>query len=118
MESNPSPPCPKCQSPYAYQDQHLWICPECAFEWSTQASEHEPSDNEGEFRDINGVQLSNGDSVSVAKDLKLKGKDSIKSGTKVKNIRLLEGPVNGHDISCKIPGHGQVYLKCSVVKKI
>lgn len=69
------------------------------------------------FVDANGVPLENGDTVSVVKDLKL-GKDTLKSGTKVKNIRLLDEPVDGHDISCKVPGFGSLYLKCSVVKKV
>lgn len=104
--------CPKCSSPYAYQDQSLWVCPECAHEWSTEVEEVAVA----KFLDVNGVQLQSGDTVRVAKDLKV-GSGTIKSGTKVKGIRLLDEPVNGHDISCKIDGHGSVYLKCSVVKK-
>lgn len=69
------------------------------------------------YLDANGVQLQSGDTVSTIKDLKV-GKDTIKSGTKVKNIRLLDDPVDGHDISCKVPGYGSMYLKCSVVKKV
>ncbi len=106
--------CPKCNSPYGYQDQHLWICPECAHEWTLDAPTKEETP---QFIDANGNQLQNGDSVSVIKDLKA-GKSTIKSGTKVKNIRLLDEPVNGHDIACKIDGHGSMYLKCSVVKKL
>lgn len=106
--------CPKCNSPYGYPDQHLWICPECAHEWSEEASLMQ--EDGPQFVDANGVQLADGDTVRVVKDLKA-GKGTIKSGTKVKNIRLLEEPVNGHDISCKIDGHGAVYLKCSVVRK-
>ncbi len=108
-----SQPCPKCGSPYGYKDQLLWVCPECAHEWSLDA---EPNEEEILFRDINGIELQNGDSVTLLKDLKM-GKQTLKSGTKVKNIRLLEDPINDHDISCKIEGHGSVYLKCSVVKK-
>ncbi len=107
--------CPKCNSPYAYPDGELWICPECFHEWSL--TETETAQEEAKFLDVNGVELQNGDSVSVVKDLKA-GKNTIKSGTKVKNIRLLDEPVNGHDISCKIDGHGSMYLKCSVVKKL
>lgn len=106
--------CPKCSSPYAYNDGQLWICPECFNEWSLDASSEE--DSTPQFVDVNGAQLQNGDSVTVVKDLKA-GKGTIKSGTKVKNIRLLEEPVNGHDIACKVDGHGSMYLKCSVVKK-
>ena len=107
--------CPKCNSPYGYQDQHLWICPECAHEWSVSASGEEPEDTP-QFVDSVGNELKDGDSVTVIKDLKA-GKGTIKSGTKVKNIRLLDEPVNCHDIACKVDGHGSMYLKCSVVKK-
>ena len=104
--------CTKCSSPYAYFDGNLWVCPECFHEWSdsVEASEKDA------FVDVNGQKLVDGDSITVIKDLKA-GKDTIKSGTKVKNIKLLDEPVNGHDISCKIQGHGHIYLKCSVVKK-
>ena len=105
--------CPKCNSPYGYTDGSLWICPECFHEWSLDAP---TEDDAPKFVDVNGVQLQDGDTVIVAKDLKA-GKGSIKSGTKVKNIRLLDEEVNGHDISCKVDGHGSMYLKCSVVKK-
>ena len=108
--------CPKCNSPYGYPDAALWVCPECFHEWSIKAENEVNSDSSPKFLDIHGTPLENGDSVTVAKDLKV-GKDTIKSGTKVKNIRLLDDPINGHDISCKVPGHGSLYLKCSVVKK-
>jgi len=116
--SEDSKPCPKCQSPYGYQDGNLWICPECAHEWSvSDASEPEVEvSGKPNFLDANGVQLQSGDTVRTIKDLKV-GSDTIKSGTKVKGIRLLDDPVNGHDISCKIDGFGSVYLKCSVVRK-
>jgi protein PhnA len=108
--------CPQCGSPYAYPDGHLMICPECSHEWSQEAAVSKSSEDSAQFVDANGVVLENGDTVTVVKDLKA-GKDTIKSGTKVKGIRLLDEPVNGHDISCKIPGVGSMYLKCSVVKK-
>lgn len=108
--------CPKCNSPYGYQDRTLWICPECAHEWTLQAESAEEEVVVQKFLDANGTLLQNGDTVRVVKDLKV-GSDTIKSGTKVKGIRLLDDPVNGHDISCKIEGHGSVYLKCSVVRK-
>ncbi|AYF43899.1 MULTISPECIES: zinc ribbon domain-containing protein YjdM [Halobacteriovorax] len=107
--------CPKCESPYAYSDGQLWNCPECFHEWSLDAN-NEETEQEHQFLDVNGAPLQNGDSVTVIRDLKA-GKSTIKSGTKVKNIRLLDDPVNGHDISCKVDGHGSMYLKCSVVKK-
>ncbi len=112
---NDSQVCPKCNSPYGYNDGTLWVCPECFHEW-TLSVETEETVETAKFLDSNGVQLENGDTVSVIRDLKA-GKTTIKSGTKVKNIRLLDEPVNDHDISCKIDGHGSMYLKCSVVKK-
>lgn len=111
--SDDNKPCPKCQSPYGYTDGQLWNCPECFHEWND--SEHQTEETP-KFLDANGNQLQDGDSVTVIKDLKA-GKSTIKSGTKVKNIKLLDDPVNDHDISCKIDGHGSMYLKCSVVKK-
>lgn len=116
--NNDSETCPKCQSPYAYADGNLWICPECAHEWTLSPSTETVSETQatGEFLDAHGVLLQSGDTVRTIKDLKVGG-ETIKSGTKVKSIRLLEDPVDGHDISCKIDGFGAVYLKCSVVKK-
>ena len=106
--------CPKCECPYGYFDGSLWVCPECFHEWSLESDPLEAS--RGRFCDINGNELKNGDTVITVKDLKV-GKDKVKSGTKVKNIRLLDDPVNGHDISCKLDKYGSFYLKCSVVKK-
>jgi protein PhnA len=115
-----NPVCPKCNSVHAYPDGSLWTCPECFHEWNPEAAEAADSESGGstaKFLDVNGVQLENGDSVTTVKDLQL-GKNTLKSGTKVKNIRLLDIPVNEHDISCKVDGHGSIYLKCSVVKKV
>jgi protein PhnA len=112
--SDESQTCPNCSSPYGYPDGNLWVCPECFHEWSLEANAE--TEATAKFVDVNGAELKDGDSVTVIKDLKA-GKSTIKSGTKVKNIRLLDDPVNGHDISCKIDGHGSMYLKCSVVKK-
>ena len=114
--SEESQTCPKCQSPYGYLDQNLWVCPECAHEWSLSNEASLEIKEVEKFLDANGVKLQTGDTVRVMKDLKVGG-DTIKSGTKVKNIRLLDDPIDGHDISCKIDGHGSVYLKCSVVRK-
>lgn len=108
--------CPKCSSPYGYQDGSLWVCPECAHEWTLASETAVEEVAAPKFLDANGVQLQNGDTVRVVKDLKVGG-DTIKSGTKVKSIRLLDDPVDGHDISCKIDGLGSIYLKCSVVRK-
>jgi len=115
--SDESQTCPKCNSPYGYQDGALWVCPECAHEWTLEAAPVEEVAVQGpKFLDSNGVQLQNGDTVRTVKDLKVGG-DTLKSGTKVKSIRLLDDPVDGHDISCKVDGFGSIYLKCSVVKK-
>ena len=107
------PPCPKCESPYTYEDGALLICPECAHEWSTTEEEGET------IRDSVGNELKSGDSVTIAKDLKV-GNNTIKVGTKVKNIRVLpkEEWIGDHDIDAKVPGFGPMGLKSSVVKKI
>lgn len=108
------PPCPKCQSPYVYEDGALYICPECAHEWSIDATD-DTSDHKV-TRDANGTQLQDGDTVTVIKDLKIKGSSaSVKVGTKVKNIRLVDGD---HNIDCKIPGIGPMGLKSQFVKKV
>jgi protein PhnA len=114
--SEESQTCPKCDSPYGYLDQNLWVCPECAHEWSLEVANEEEIKVVEKFLDSNGVKLQNGDTVRTIKDLKVGG-ETLKSGTKVKGIRLLDDPIDGHDISCKIDGHGSMYLKCSVVKK-
>ena len=108
--------CPNCNSPYAYPDGLLWICPECAHEWVPGQAQAPSPEEATQFMDANGTPLKDGDTVTTIKDLKA-GRDTMKLGTKVKNIKLLDVPVNGHDISCKIPGFGAMYLKCSVVKK-
>ena len=98
---NDLPDCPECGSEYTYEDRGLYVCPECAHEWSTSASE-EASD-EKVIRDANGNTLIDGDSVTVIKDLKVKGSSLVvKVGTKVRNIRLVDGD---HDIDCKIDGN-------------
>ena len=111
--------CPKCSSENTYQDVNLWICPDCFHEWdpSEQASSEEDEQQASKVLDSNGNELSDGDSVTVIKDLKVKGSQSgIKAGTKVKNIRLVESS-DGHNISCKIDGIGAMYLKSEFVKK-
>ena len=106
------PACPKCQSPYVYEDGELLICPECAHEWSASAD----AGSEKIVRDSNGTPLADGDTVSVIKDLKVKGSSAVvKVGTKVKGIRLVDGD---HHIDCKIPGIGQMGLKSEFVKKV
>lgn len=107
--------CPKCQSPHVYQDGALWICPECAHEWDPAAQTEAESGLA--VRDANGNTLVDGDSVTVIKDLKVKGSSLVvKGGTKVKNIRLTDG-ADGHNIACKIDGIGAMNLKSEFVKK-
>jgi protein PhnA len=111
--------CPKCQSENIYQDGNLWICPECANEWSEFEAQAEKNAEEqaGIIKDAHGTPLQDGDSVVVIKDLKIKGSSSVvKGGTKVKNIRLQDAG-DGHDISCKIDGFGSINLKSEYVKK-
>ena len=109
------PDCPKCNSEYAYEDGNMFVCPECAHEWS-QDPASEDNDNERVIKDANGNVLNDGDTVAVIKDLKVKGSSSVvKIGTKVKNIRLVEGD---HDIDCKIDGVGAMKLKSQFVKKV
>lgn len=108
------PKCPKCQSEYTYESEGLYVCPECAHEWPMVAEVQEETVKV--VKDANGNVLQDGDTVSVIKDLKVKGSSSVvKIGTKVKNIRLVEGD---HDIDCKIEGFGAMSLKSEFVKKI
>lgn len=108
------PNCPNCSSAYTYEDGALLVCPECGHEWS--ALDAESTASEKVIRDSNGNELNDGDTVTVIKDLKVKGSSSVvKVGTKVKNIRLVEGD---HDIDCKIPGIGAMKLKSEFVKKV
>lgn len=108
------PNCPKCKSEYTYQDQQNFVCPECAHEWPMEETKNVEEEATA-IKDSNGNSLQDGDSVVVIKDLKVKGTSSVvKVGTKVKNIRLVEGD---HDIDCKIPGIGGMKLKSEFVKK-
>lgn len=109
------PNCPKCNSQYTYEDGNFFVCPECAYEWNLQ-SENQNNEDELIVKDSNGNILSDGDSVTIIKDLKVKGCSSaLKKGTKVKNIRLVEGD---HNIDCKIDGFGAMKLKSEFVKKL
>lgn len=107
------PICPKCSSEYTYEDRNLYICPECHHEWSsTSAMEQEVK---AKIKDAYGNELRDGDTVTLIKTLKVKGSSSdLKMGTKVKNIRLVEGD---HNIDCKIEGFGSMQLKSEFVKK-
>ncbi|NLF55381.1 MAG: alkylphosphonate utilization protein [Thauera phenolivorans] len=110
------PRCPKCNSEYTYEDGEMYVCPECAHEWPRAAAETAAGEAEKVFKDANGNVLQDGDSVTVIKDLKVKGSSLVvKVGTKVKNIRLVEGD---HDIDCKIDGIGAMKLKSEFVKKL
>jgi protein PhnA len=112
---NAMPPCPSCQSTYTYQDAGIFICPECAHEWTDVPQAGGESDVRV-IRDANGTELHDGDTVMVIKDLKIKGASQVvKVGTKVKNIRLADGD---HDIDCKIDGIGPMMLKSEFVKKV
>ncbi len=107
------PPCPQCHANYTYEDGELWMCPDCGHEWAPVAA---PAAAETRvWKDAHGNVLQDGDSVTLVKDLKIKGSSSVvKLGTKVKNIRLIEGD---HDIDCKIEGIGAMQLKSEFVKK-
>mgnify|MGYP006368005261 FL=1 len=108
------PKCPKCGSEYTYEDGNMFVCPECAHEWSKETAT-ESSDDARVVKDAHGNVLQDGDSVTVIKDLKVKGSSLVvKVGTKVKNIRLVEGD---HNIDCKIDGIGPMKLKSEFVKK-
>ncbi|MFZ6647691.1 zinc ribbon domain-containing protein YjdM [Undibacterium sp. TJN25] len=110
------PPCPQCKSEFTYEDGSNYVCPECAHEWSVQAGAEAPADSARVYRDSTGAILQDGDTVTVIKDLKLKGSGgTIKMGTKVKNIRLVD---SDHDIDCKIDGFGAMSLKTEFVKKV
>jgi protein PhnA len=108
------PKCPKCGSEYTYEDGNMFVCPECAHEWSKEAAA-ETGDAARVVKDAHGNVLQDGDSVTVIKDLKVKGSSLVvKVGTKVKNIRLVDGD---HNIDCRIDGVGAMQLKSEFVKK-
>lgn len=110
--------CPSCKSENTYQDGSLWVCPECNEEWDPSELASHAETLSDVALDANGNVLNSGDSVTVIKDLKVKGSTSgVKSGTKVKGIRIIESN-DGHNISCKIDGIGAMYLKSEFVRKI
>lgn len=110
------PPCPACASAFTYQVDALLICPECGHEWSAGTGAEAAETGEAAVRDAVGNVLADGDTVTVIKDLKVKGSSLVvKVGTKVRGIRLVDGD---HDIDCKIPGIGQMGLKSQFVKKV
>ncbi|MGM9922404.1 MAG: zinc ribbon domain-containing protein YjdM [Bhargavaea sp.] len=106
------PNCPKCQSEYTYEDRNVFVCPECANEWTHEDAE---KSEENVVKDVHGNILKDGDTVTVIKDLKVKGSSSVlKIGTKVKGIRIVDGD---HNIDCRIDGFGAMQLKSEFVKK-
>lgn len=110
------PNCPKCGGTYTYDDGQMFICPECSHEWAMHAEASEINTDAFEVKDSNGTILADGDSISIIKDLKVKGSSSsLKIGTKVKNIRLVDGD---HNIECRIDGFGEMKLKSEFVKKL
>lgn len=110
------PNCPQCNCEYTYEMGALLVCPECAHEWVAEVETQAPA--QALVKDSAGNVLADGDSVTIIKDLKVKGSStSVKVGTKVKNIRLIT-PVDGHDIDAKVDGFGSMYLKSSIVKKV
>ena len=109
------PPCPVCHSAYTYEDGAMLVCPECAHEWAL-GDAVTASDGPRVYKDASGTVLQDGDTVTVIKDLKLKGSGgTVKMGTKVKNIRLVD---SDHDIDCKIDGFGAMSLKTEFVRKV
>ena len=111
-----NPTCPKCSSQHVYPDRSIWVCPECSHEWSLE-SQNPDSESDDKVRDANGNELCDGDTVTVIKDLKVKGSSSsIKVGTKVKKIRLVDSS-DGHNIACKVDGFGAMNLKSEFVRK-
>ena len=116
--SSELPQCPQCRSEFTYEDGPLYICPECAHEWPRVAAPPAAAEAAAErvYKDANGNVLQDGDSVTVIKDLKVKGSSLVvKVGTKVRNIRLVDGD---HDIDCKIDGIGAMKLKSEFVRKL
>lgn len=114
------PPCPECASEYAYEQGALLVCPMCGHEWAvSDATEGEGAVGSGEVRDAFGTVLADGDDVTLVKSVKVSGGGgaTLKVGTKVRGIRLIEDGVGDHDIDARIPGVGRLQLKSSVVKR-
>ncbi len=115
------PPCPECDARYTYELGVLLVCAMCGHEWSAdqEAGESQSAAGEPVIVDAVGNPLADGDTVTVVKSVRVAGGGggTIKIGTKVRGIRLLERPVDGHDIDARVPGFGPMKLKSSVVKK-
>lgn len=114
-----APACPGCQSVFTYPNGHLFSCPDCGHEWSPDSENPQGADaDESTVKDAHGNALQTGDTVKLIKDLKVKGTSAtLKSGTKVKNIRIVDRPNDGHNIDCKVDGIGSMKLKSAFVKK-
>lgn len=113
---NKLPLCPQCNAEYTYKDGLLFVCPSCAHEWSSDSTSNTETSEAKVYKDANGNILQDGDTITVIKDLKIKGSSlTVKVGTKIKNIRLVD---EDHDIDCKIDGIGPMKLKSEFVKKI
>lgn len=117
--SDALPPCPECGEPYAYEQGALLVCPMCGHEWSAETAEADVPES-GVVKDAVGNVLADGDTVTIVKDLRVKGAGggTVKVGTKVRGIRLIADGVGDHDIDAKVPGFGSMQLKSSVVKKV
>lgn len=112
------PDCPQCQSEFAYESGALLVCPMCGHEWTPATADVAGDDGDRVVKDAVGNALADGDTVTIVKDLKVKGAGGVvKVGTKVRGIRLIDHGVDDHDIDAKVPGFGQMQLKSSVVKK-
>ncbi|KAM9861647.1 zinc ribbon domain-containing protein YjdM [Leucobacter sp. BZR 635] len=123
-EETATPPCPECGSEFSYESGALLACPMCGHEWapgdgSGDADADSSGGDEPGIRDANGNVLSDGDTVTLVKTVKVSGGGggTIKVGTKVTGIRLVPGGAGGHDIDAKVPGFGKMQLKSSVVKR-
>jgi len=114
------PPCPVCAEPYAYEQGSLLVCPMCGHEWTAVSGATPEEEPTTVIKDSVGNVLADGDTVTIAKDLKVKGAGGgvVKVGTKVRGIRLIEDGVGDHDIDATVPGFGRMQLKSSVVKKV
>ncbi len=108
------PACPQCHENYTYEDGHTFVCPMCFHEWTQESME--AAQAAASVRDVHGNPLADGDDVTIVKDLKM-GSETLKQGTRVRNIKILDQEVDGHDLQARVDGHGTVYLKGSVVKK-
>lgn len=118
--SDALPPCPACGENYTYEDRGLLVCPMCAHEWTAGEVDDAPAESGTVKKDAVGNVLADGDTVTIVKDLKVKGAGGgvVKVGTKVRGIRLIEDGVGDHDIDATVPGFGRMQLKSSVVKKV